>query len=43
MVNSRIAFVSTMDDEMDIWTMAADGSDRRHLTRTPDWEEDHPA
>ena len=43
MVNSRIAFVSTMDDEMDIWTMAADRSARRHLSRTPDWEEDHPA
>jgi len=28
---------------MDIWTMAPDGSDRRNLTSTPDWEEDHPA
>lgn len=43
MSTARIVFVSTMGGAMDIWTMQADGTDRRNLTRTPDWEEDHPA
>ena len=43
MTSSRIVFVSTTAGEMDIWTMRPDGSDRRNLTQTPDWEEDHPA
>lgn len=40
---SGIVFVSTEDGEMDIWTMAPDSTDRRNLTCTFDWEEDHPA
>ncbi|MBU10675.1 MAG: hypothetical protein CME13_22215 [Gemmatimonadetes bacterium] len=43
MTSSRIVFVSTTAGEMDIWTMRPDGSDRRNLMQTPDWEEDHPA
>jgi TolB protein len=32
---SRIAFQSWRDDLLEIWSMAADGSDLRNLTRTP--------
>jgi Tol biopolymer transport system component len=43
MTTSRIVYISTTDGEMDVWTMAPDGSDRRNLTSTPASEEDHPA
>jgi TolB protein len=32
---TRIAFYSSRDDEDEIWSMAADGTDLRNLTRTP--------
>ena len=32
---SRIAFVSDRGGELEIWSMAADGTDLRNLTRTP--------
>jgi hypothetical protein len=32
---SRLAFTATRGDQADIWSIAADGSDLRNLTRTP--------
>ena len=42
MRDSRIVFVITLDGKMDVWSMDADGRGHRNLTRTPNWEEDHP-
>ena len=43
MASSNIAFVSDRDGSFDIFVMNADGTDQTNLTRTADWEEDHPA
>ena len=39
----RIAFISDRDGNWEIYTMDADGSDQRRLTRTPEKDEGFPA
>ena len=35
---TRIAYSSNADGNVDLWTMRADGSDKRRLTSTPDYD-----
>ena len=35
---SRIAYASNAGGDMDLWTMRADGSDKRRITNTPDYD-----
>lgn len=37
---TRIAFASNAGGDMDLWTMRADGTDRRRLTNSPDFDTD---
>ena len=42
MNSSKITFVSDRDGTFDLFVMDEDGSNQTNITRTPDWEEDHP-
>ena len=42
MESSKITFVSDRDGTFDLFLMNADGSNQKNITRTAEWEEDHP-
>ena len=42
MESSKITFVSDRDGTFDLFVMYADGSNQTNITRTAEWEEDHP-
>ena len=42
MNSSKITFVSDRDGTFDLFVMDEDGSNQTNITRTEEWEEDHP-